>query len=121
MVNPEELVIMSCDMEVRLRKFESIRKARNPKKNRNHMESKLELPVIKFVLWFNAVEDFKLFSCTVSIIISGLFSGRGPVDIRLAKLRDQFLCHVSKIGIFIKVVRAANIGRGRRQQGHFET
>ncbi|KAI5672723.1 hypothetical protein M9H77_13087 [Catharanthus roseus] len=42
-VNPEESVITSCDMDIRLRKFESIRKGQNPKKNRSCRESKLEV------------------------------------------------------------------------------
>ncbi|KAI5649624.1 hypothetical protein M9H77_35629 [Catharanthus roseus] len=45
MVNLEESVIMSCEMKVRLRKFESIRK----------------LLGIKAMLWLNGVEDLKGF------------------------------------------------------------
>ncbi|KAI5667245.1 hypothetical protein M9H77_17098 [Catharanthus roseus] len=51
----------SCDIEVRLRKFESIRKGQNPKYNRTLREQKLELLGIEAVLRFNRVEDWKGF------------------------------------------------------------
>ncbi|KAI5668629.1 hypothetical protein M9H77_18482 [Catharanthus roseus] len=59
LVNPEEFVIMSCDMKVRLRKFESIRKGQNPKKNRTCRESKIEVSFWELNPWSKFIRKYK--------------------------------------------------------------